>query len=100
MYLKRQFRVNTNMKETFNSVQSLPTDLQAVEALLVAQLTAHLPDVAFRARLKEGLMQARIFRQRRSYGAMWVATLSVMLTGALTFSIWNFIARARSQHYA
>lgn len=78
-----------------DSLELQNTELSGFERLLAQQLSQISPDGSFVEDLRTRLVTSRIFEKRRMLGAIVVASLSVLLTGMLVFSLIQLIPRPK-----
>ena len=76
---------------------SFDNELTRFEQQLAMQFRGHAPDGMFVEELKSQLKGSRLFKQRREIGAVLVGSLAVLLSGAITFAIYNYIAKTKKK---
>ena len=76
---------------------SFDNELIRFEEQLGRQFRGHAPDGMFVEDLKSQLKGSPLFRQRREIGAILVGSLAVLLSGAITFAIFNYLVKSKKK---
>lgn len=76
-------------------VDIIDNELNGFEQHLAMQLEHYAPDNIFVQDLKHRLVSSKVFELRREISAIVVACLALLLTGALAFSLCQFIHQAK-----
>jgi|GEM_PF-1371559 len=81
--------------EKMEATDSLNSDLIDFEAQIASELDKIKPDLIFVDDLRNRLLNSRVFEYRRSIGAIVVASLSILLTGTLAYTIGKLAKKTK-----